>query len=693
MKHYFYSLPIGKKLQLITLAITSLVTLVTTGCLSVFLCQLAFTDYRHDAQIMASVMAENIEPAILFHDIKAARESLNSLKQAHDVSLSAIFDSSGTLFAAYTRDNDTDQPAPHFSATDYLTEIKFGIPHFDSVLPLTSTSGNHEALGTLVLRVDLRDAYKQLSLQIGALLLAGLISFTLIAALLTKLQKHIARPLIELADTMRKVTQNTDFSIRADMISRDEIGELAKVFNTMLDELSQRDSSLKNELQERRHVEMKLSELVNIDPVTKLPNRNAYNNQINKLLLDYKQEQEKFALMFLDLDNFKYVNDTFGHQAGDLLLAQTAERLRHSLRHEDFLARLGGDEFVILMNHYNDQSQISTVAEKILKAMSEPFLIDDREAFVGASIGITLCPDNGVSHEILQSQADNAMYHAKHLGKNNFQYYQGEHAPDHQHRIALEGQLRHAMERNELIVHYQPVVEISNGHILGFEALVRWIKQDGTLIGPDEFIPLAEEIGLIGGIGDHVMNTAAKQMSEWNKQFGTTFIAINFSSKQFKRKHFTQEVLDALDNSGLQSWEFEMEITESVLMDNAADNKATLSALYQRGIIITIDDFGTGYSSLSYLTHFPVKKLKIDRSFVSKLPHDSNAFAVVSAIISLAKSLNMKVVAEGIETVEQEACLTKMGCTYGQGYLYSKAVTAAEATKLLALRNSQSGRV
>jgi predicted signal transduction protein with EAL and GGDEF domain len=373
-----------------------------------------------------------------------------------------------------------------------------------------------------------------------------------------------------------------------------------------------------------------------------------------------------------------------------LLLARVAERLRGSLRQEDYIARLGGDEFAIIMYDFSGISQISSVSGKILAALQQPFFLEGHEAFIGASIGITICPDNGEDRETLQRQADSAMYQAKNLGKNTFQFYQSDLSLAHKNRINIEAQLRRSLEHDEIVVYYEPIVEIPTERIVGFEALARWIKQDGTIVRPDDFIPLAEETGLIIDIGNHVINSSAVQTAAWVNRFGQTFISVNFSSRQFKQNDLANDVLKTLKNAGLQPCYFEMEITESILMNNSSDSMNLLGLLIDQGMGVAIDDFGTGYSSLSYLTSFPISKIKIDRSFVAKLPNDKNALAVVTAIIGLAKSLNLKVVAEGIETVEQFACLAKLGCQYGQGYLFGKPLPAVEATKLLEMRSSQS---
>jgi diguanylate cyclase (GGDEF)-like protein len=690
MEIRFRKLPIGKKLRVINLLIVSLITLLTISSMSFFMYGSLRDDYQKEAATLSAMLAQSVNSALLSNDAEAAQGALDGLRTVRDVLRAEIYDKSGHLFASYARENNTFNAPLSFDPSQYEKAAHFGSLALDNVSPVLSVSPGKEQIGTITIRLNLVDAYTHLAYQIGILLLVGLFSFTLIAALLTKLQKSITLPLLSLTEAMHKVSKDGDFSARATLVSPDEIGELASVFNQMLDELSKRENSLHQELKERRRIEERLSEIAHFDSVSNLPNRYSFNSQIDRALINYKYDLEKFALMFLDLDNFKYVNDTFGHHAGDLLLARVAERLRGSLRQEDYIARLGGDEFAIIMYDFSGISQISSVSGKILAALQQPFFLEGHEAFIGASIGITICPDNGEDRETLQRQADSAMYQAKNLGKNTFQFYQADLSLAHKNRINIEAQLRRSLEHDEIVVYYEPIVEIPTERIVGFEALARWIKQDGTIVRPDDFIPLAEETGLIIDIGNHVINSSAVQTAAWVNRFGQTFISVNFSSRQFKQNDLANDVLKTLKNAGLQPCYFEMEITESILMNNSSDSMNLLGLLIDQGMGVAIDDFGTGYSSLSYLTSFPISKIKIDRSFIAKLPNDKNALAVVTAIIGLAKSLNLKVVAEGIETVEQFTCLAKLGCQYGQGYLFGKPLPAVEATKLLEMRSSQS---
>ena len=688
MLNRFHNLPIGKKLQAINLLIVGLITLLTIISLSFYMYGTLRDDYRNDSKTLSSLLAESVTSALLFGDNKAAQETLSGLHTVDYVAHAELYDQAGVLFAGYVKGNKPFNAPANFDRQRYQQDIHFGSLTFDSAFPVHSIATDREQIGTITMQLDLTEAYVHFGYQIIALLLIGLLGATLVSAALSKLQKSITLPLLSLTETMRKVSQDSDLPAQDQAPSLDEIGQLSSVFNHMVDELSQRETSLRQELKERRRIEARLSQIAHFDSVTQLPNRHSFNSQIDRALLNHKYELEKFALMYIDLDNFKYVNDTFGHHVGDLLLTRIAERLRASLRKEDFLARLGGDEFVIIMSAFSDNAQISAAAGKILVTLQTPFSLEGHETFIGASIGIAICPDHGRNSETLQRHADNAMYRAKNLGKNNFQFYQDEMSRTQKNRINIDAQLRHALERNEIVVYYQPIVEIGGVEIggekiVGFEALVRWIKQDGVIIRPDEFIPLAEETGLIIDIGRHVLNSSATQTAAWVNRFGLSFTSVNLSSRQFKHNNLAEDIFNALNSAKLQPRNFEMEITESVLMDNSIDSMNLLDLLIKQGMGIAIDDFGTGYSSLSYITSFPISKIKIDQSFVAKLPHDKNALAVVTAIIGLAKSLNLKVVAEGIETSEQLASLARLGCQYGQGYLFSKPVPVSEATKLL----------
>jgi diguanylate cyclase (GGDEF)-like protein len=465
----FNKFSIGKKLQSINLLIVGLITMLTIIILCFYIYGTLRDEILDDSKTVSSLLAENVTSALLFGDHKSAQEALAGLRTVDNVTHAELYDKSGNLFAGYTKGTSKFDVSPNFDPRLYQRDIHFGSREFNSAYPVISIAPDREQIGTITMQMDLNNAYVHLGYQIVVLLLIGLLTATLISVVLSKLQKSITLPLVSLAEAMRKISKDGNFSARTSISSQDEIGELASVFNQMIDELSHREQSLQHELKERRRIEAKLSQIAHFDTITNLPNRHSFNSQIDRALLNYKYDLEKFALIYIDLDNFKYVNDTFGHHVGDLLLARIGKRLLKTLRKEDFVARLGGDEFVIIISAFEATSQIREVAGKILETLQAPFSLEGHEAFVSASIGIALCPENGKNSETLQRQADSAMYRAKNLGKNNFQFFIDELSRTQKNRISIEAQLHRALERNEIVVYYQPILEIAGQKIVGLD--------------------------------------------------------------------------------------------------------------------------------------------------------------------------------------------------------------------------------
>ena len=385
---------------------------------------------------------------------------------------------------------------------------------------------------------------------------------------------------------------------------------------------------------------------------------------------------EKLAVLFLDLDRFKFINDTLGHEVGDKLLATMAQRLKGCVRADDCVARLGGDEFTVLLGDLPNSGVAASVAQNICRTVSAPLSIDDQEIVVTASIGIALYPEDGPDINRLLRHADTAMYRAKSSG-SGFCYYEATMESAISDRLKMEADLRRALERDEITVFYQPVVETRSGLINGVEALVRWLHPERGVISPADFIPIAEETGLILPLGERVLRNACMQAKAWlDNGIPKLHVAINLSSKQLEQPDLRSIILSALNESGLPATSLVLEITESVMMARAAESIDLLRELRSLGIHISIDDFGTGYSSLAYLKHLPADILKIDRSFIQDIPDDEDAIAIVKGITALAHSLRMKVVAEGVETAAQQETMALLNCEFLQGYLYSKPLPA-----------------
>ena len=435
---------------------------------------------------------------------------------------------------------------------------------------------------------------------------------------------------------------------------------------------------LVRDISERKRTEEQIRRLAYCDSLTGIPNRQAFLETLERELHRSKVGNKKFAVLFMDLDAFKRINDTLGHNVGDHLLKIVSERLRETIRPSDLvsrgdqshnLARLGGDEFTILIPDLERVEHALNVAHRVKEAMRRPFLIEGHEIFVTASIGISLFPEDGSDCDSLLKYADTAMYHAKNCGKNNAKLYSSSLTMQIMSHVKLEVGLRRALKNDELYLLYQPQIDVRSAAIVGVEALVRWRHPERGIISPTEFIPLAEETGLIVPIGEWVLRTACRQATAWQQLTQRSLrMAVNLSAKQFKDENLSQIVMSALADTGLDPKLLELELTEGTLMDDAKATMATLEQLRTIGVYLSIDDFGTGYSSMNYLKRFDVRALKIDRSFICGLPQDTENAAITRAIIAMAHGLKMVVVAEGVETDEQLVLLEQYGCDMVQGF-------------------------
>jgi diguanylate cyclase (GGDEF)-like protein/PAS domain S-box-containing protein len=433
---------------------------------------------------------------------------------------------------------------------------------------------------------------------------------------------------------------------------------------------------------ERKQAEARIAYMAHHDALTNLPNRVLFNERLDEALTRLARSGENLAVLCIDLDHFKSVNDTLGHPVGDLLLRQVAERLGACLRKSDMVARLGGDEFAVVQTPVTGPNEASTLATRLIEVLSLPFDLDGHEVVVGASIGIALAPDDGDTSEALLRNADMALYRAKSDGRGTSHFFEPEMDRRLQARRTLELDLRKAYAQEEFELFYQPLVNVRSGRVCGFEALIRWRHPERGIVSPVEFIPIAEEIGLIVPIGEWVLREACRQAATWPSDI---HIAVNLSPVQFRSRGIVQTVLAALGHSGLAPRRLELEITESVLLGETEANIATLHQLRALGVKIAMDDFGTGYSSLSYLRSFPFDKIKIDRSFVHEMVERPDCVAIVCAVAGLGASLGIVTTAEGVETVAQLDRIRAEGCTEVQGYLFSAPRPASELAALLSV--------
>jgi len=435
---------------------------------------------------------------------------------------------------------------------------------------------------------------------------------------------------------------------------------------------------------ERKRSEAEIKKLAYYDILTGLPNRVLFTDRLKQAIVMAERDRRDTALLFLDLDHFKNVNDSIGHAYGDRLLKITADRIQHCLRSSDTVARIGGDEFVVILPLVSGADDISKVASKILESLNNPVRLEEHEIYSSASIGISVFPDDGSTVEDLLKNADIALYQAKERGRNNFQFFSKEMNVQALTRQLLESSMRQAITRNEFYLVYQPQFDIGNRTLVGLEALLRWQHPQKGNIYPLHFIAIAEETGMIIPIGEWVLRTACSQATAWHDS-GTPWlrVAVNISARQFKQDNFVSLVKSILDESGLPPEYLELELTESTIMERADRNIQTLLELKKLGVTLAIDDFGTGYSSLSYLKHFPIDRLKIDRSFLRDLTIGGDDAAIAEAIIVMAHSLNLDVVAEGVEQEEQFDFLHSRKCDTLQGFLMSHPLSVDDVSTLL----------
>lgn len=438
-----------------------------------------------------------------------------------------------------------------------------------------------------------------------------------------------------------------------------------------------------DDVSETKSAEEKLYRLANFDSLTQLANRSLFSFHLDEAITRSHLESKQFALLFIDIDRFKHINDSLGHEAGDLVLSEVSNRMKSVLHHSDILARLGGDEFTILLDNISSTSEAEGVARKILHELGKPIIYKQKEVYTGCSIGISRFPVNGIVKSDLLSCADAAMYHAKKSGRNRYSFYSEAIGESNTKYMQLSQDLKKAVKHNEFELHYQPKIDMRTRQIIGAEALIRWNKPGEGLISPFKFIHVLEEIGLMAQVGEWIITEACNTIKIWlDNGFDPGKIAINLSERQFGDNLLLNSVTNVLQSSGIPANNIEFEITESLMMRDSEITMQTLRGIKNLGIAIAMDDFGTGYSSLAYLKKFPIDILKIDRAFVKDITDDPDDEAIVEAIIAMAKQLKLTTVAEGIETEEQYQFLYERGCEIGQGYLFSKPITAEKMFEL-----------
>ncbi|MGZ3181558.1 MAG: putative bifunctional diguanylate cyclase/phosphodiesterase [Telluria sp.] len=572
-----------------------------------------------DLRVQAQIIGNNSAAALMFKDAKAGEETLGALAVSRGIVGAAVFDSGGAALAYYRQPGAALVPAPY----DQLLARGYTYS-MDTLDVLEPVRVNNQRIGYVMIRASLDGLYRRLLTYVGLTLLVGMCSLALAWLLVASLRRAI------------------------------------------------------------RRAEAHLHFLAHVDPVTHLPNRHEFNERLEFAMARARRRNTAVGLLLLDLDNFKVVNDTLGHDCGDSLLKLVAMRLKQTLRSTDVVCRIGGDEFVVIVEPTDEERETELVARKILAALQAPFEVEGHQLYVSCSVGVSQYPRDAVDARTLVRSADTAMYHAKNSGKNAAAVFHSEMEQRAQKRLKLEANLRRALARGALELHYQPQVDVRSGRVVGLEALARWTDPELGAVSPAEFIPVAEESGIIVPLGQWVLQTACHQAAAWRAAGlldGIEHVAVNLSARQTKDARLMEDIERVLAETGLPTGLLELEITEGVLMENVHENIELLHKIQAAGIHLSIDDFGTGYSSMSYLKRFPIDQLKIDRSFIRDVP--GNGAAIAAAVIAMAHSLDLRVVAEGAETAEQVEFLRRAGCDIVQGFYFAKPMPVAEVTELL----------
>ena len=691
--------------------------IVTISTVSLLLASVAFiTSDRINSQqttsnnlhTMAEIIAANSSAALLFRDARAAQETLGFLNAQQHIQAAVIYGMDETVFASYRKPG----LAIEFPDTDIQTEtILFWVNHVELFAHINYEG---EQIGIVYLRSDMKAIHDRLVWFLGIVAAVLLMSVLVTFVLSTKLQRIITDPLLRLSAIARQIRTENNYSLRVSGENEDELGNLITDFNAMLDVIQSRD----NELMEHRamleeRVMQRTSELeianaelatsksqaeavakrmeyhAHHDGLTGLPNRLLLNDRITAELAHARRQQGKLALLFLDLDRFKIINDSLGHAVGDQLLRVIARRLGNCVRDEDTVARLGGDEFMVLLPRISGSSDAGRIARKVIDCLVNPISCNGHELHITTSVGISIFPHDGTDAETLIKHADISMYRAKELGRNKAIYYTAEMNAGSRKQLALENSLRQAVGKNQLKLFYQPKIDIVKNTIVGVEALLRWEHPTMGMISPVEFIPIAEDTGMIIPIGEWVLNTAFTQLQQWHQAgYPDLSMAVNISSAQLSRPGLEDVVAQALQAAGVDACMAELEITENAAIENLEPAIAILEKLKNTGVSIAMDDFGTGYSSLSYLRQLPIDVVKIDQSFVRGIPDNHEDILIAQAIIAMTRSLNLSLVVEGIENVKQLNFFRQQGCNIVQGFLFSKPVEADAILRMLAAQSA-----
>lgn len=609
-------------------------------------------------QTQINFFAKNLGPALVFNDEKTANDILATLTEDHDILNVILLDTQNQIFAEYSRNT---QEKRQINTSHLSSEVLFANERAGQVKVSISTERLTSETNEMLIY----------ALAIFALGIFASYSISLWIEIL------LSKPILRLNSVSKAVTESKNYNLRADIDTQDEIGELGQQFNLMLTQISQRDKMLERAVSERTHELEKLANEFRYrayhDNLTGLRNRAYLNEYFDRAVLKSKRQNTRFLMLLLDLDNFKTINDNLGHDAGDELLKLVADRLVVDSRDNDLVIRLGGDEFIMLVENIEPEIQIDDICESIINRVRQNCQINGRRLQITVSIGGAIFPEHGNNINILKRNADLAMYEAKALGRNQYCLYQSKMGDSAANRLIVQNDLRSAIDDGQLTLHYQPKVNAKNHTVVGCEALVRWQHPDYGLLMPDSFIAISEESGLIKELDYYVLQQACRQMADWQQQHNIQLsTAINLSGQHFSDHKIIHRIEWVLAEHNIPAHLLGIEVTEAILIGDVDNAMVIIQAIRDLGVSVSLDDFGTGYSSLSYLRQLPVNTVKLDREFICNVLRDPKDAQLTEGIINLANSLGLNLIAEGVETQQQEQFLLKLGCEIIQGNYYLK---------------------
>ena len=658
MKRLFTLDTISKKLLFILMSVAFISSSIVTVAFGTYELSSAKGEQIESLNSLSNMMSPNIATALIFEDLEAIQELIKPILTRTDVISAIVTNRTGDIVA---------------KANSHM--LSDNVEHAVEVKKQLTIDGNN--VGELVIYANNSYINNRIDFYVKFIISLTLLSFAVSLIISLLLRRRFLSPILYLAQTANDITKSNDYSLRAEQLSNDEVGELTVCFNDMLYTIEQREHALENQVktrtQELENANSELHRYAYQDGLTDLPNRRFFYEEIQTLI---SNDNTSFALIFLDLDGFKDVNDSLGHDYGDLLLHHVANRLKACIKDEDIIARLGGDEFTLILKNANQTIAVK-VADKIKQALLKPIQLKEETVCVTASIGITLYPEHGSTVEKLVKRADQAMYLSKKKGRNRYEFFSYSIEEKATEKRKLIEEIKLGLKESQFELYYQPIFSVDGKSITKAEALIRWNHPQKGLIGPNEFIPVAEKNGLISDIGRWVKSQAIQDCTLFNKISKRLIqVSVNTSPLEIDRSgEWVEQWIQASEQFNLPGHSVLIEVTENTLMGTDSEIKRQLKRLSEFQIDVAIDDFGVGYSSLAYLQRLDIDILKIDRSFIKDIEKNDNSIALVRAIITMAHNLNVEVVAEGVEKQEQYMLLKQMQCDYIQGYYFSKPVS------------------